>query len=95
MKTVGVLVQKYGTFGCKVWWFLGREYCGLGKPIICFLFRNRGGYIGFVVVPMLHACNSVAMVLHVVFRYKYRQLLKIALQVICGILLERFLLSFD
>ena len=41
MKTVGVLVQKYGTFGCKVWWLLGREYCGLGKPIICFLFRNR------------------------------------------------------
>ena len=41
MKTVGVLVQKYGTFWCKVWWFLGREYCGLGKPIICFLFRNR------------------------------------------------------
>ena len=26
---------------------------------------------------------------------KYRQLLKIALQVICGIFLRRFLLSFD
>ena len=63
MKTVGVLVQKYGTFGCKVWWFLGREYCGLGKPIICF-FQEQVRVYSFCcsadVACMQQRCNGVA-----------------------------------
>ena len=46
-------------------------------------------------IQSTHLYNIICMYMPVGDVFLIRQLLKIALQVICGILLERFLLSFD